>query len=426
MNVPLQARLSTVPASDERTPQESRWFGVARTVSSWPKPAIVGLLLGLVTTGGWVDYLTGVELSVSLLYLIPISIGTWVAGRSTGNLVALASAAVWLGADLLARHPYGHWFLPAWNTLMLAISFLVVVALLASLREANEGLEQTVARRTKALQAENSQRRQAEEELRHALNDVQTAHAELQRTQFQLIEAAKMESVGRLAAGVAHEVKNPLMTLSLGADYFLSRRLDSPEEAQLVEDMKEAVHRASGVINVLLDYARPRPLQRTSGDIHEVIENSLALVRYQLNKQHVTVVREFDTTLPPLLLDRTRIEHVFVNLFLNALQAMPPGGKLTVRSFASTPCGSASGASPSVTVEVDDTGHGIMSENAGKLFEPFFTTKAPGQGTGLGLAIVRRIMEIHGGSIRLNNRQEGGARATLQFNNDSTEPKKKL
>jgi signal transduction histidine kinase len=67
-----------------------------------------------------------------------------------------------------------------------------------------------------------------------------------------------------------------------------------------------------------------------------------------------------------------------------------------------------------------------MSENAGKLFEPFFTTKAPGQGTGLGLAIVRRIMEIHGGSIRLNNRQEGGARATLQFNNDSTEPKKKL
>jgi signal transduction histidine kinase len=306
---------------------------------------------------------------------------------------------------------------------MLAISFLVVVALLASLREANEALEQTVARRTKALQAENSQRRQAEEELRHALNDVQTAHAELQRTQFQLIEAAKMESVGRLAAGVAHEVKNPLMTLSLGADYFLSRRLESPEEAQLVQDMKEAVHRASNVINVLLDYARPRPLQRTSEDIHEVIENSLALVRYQLNKQHVTVVREFDAALPPLLLDRTRIEHMFVNLFLNAMQAMPPGGTLTVRTFPSSPPGSDSDTPAGVIVEVDDTGHGIVSENAGKLFEPFFTTKPPGQGTGLGLAIVRRIMEIHGGSIRLGNRKEGGARATLQFN---TEPKKEL
>jgi signal transduction histidine kinase len=307
--------------------------------------------------------------------------------------------------------------------LTLAISFLVVVALLASLREANEGLEQTVARRTKALQAENAQRRQAEDDLRHALNDVRKAHAELQRTQFQLIESAKMESVGRLAAGVAHEVKNPLMTLSLGADYFLSRKTENPNEAQLAQDMKEAVHRASNVINVLLDYARPRPLKRTSEDLHKVIEDSLALVRHQLNKQHVTVVREFDGALPSLLLDRTRIEHMFVNLFVNALQAMPPGGTLTVRTFASTPFGGVNDAPAGVTVEVDDTGHGIVPENAGKLFEPFFTTKPPGQGTGLGLAIVRRIMEIHGGSARLSNRNEGGARATLQFN---PQPKEKV
>jgi len=134
-----------------------------------------------------------------------------------------------------------------------------------------------------------------------------------------------------------------------------------------------------------------------------------------LNKQHVTVVREFAPTLPRLLLDRTRVEQLFVNLFLNAMQAMPPGGELTVRTFACGFGGSDSFALAGVTVEVDDTGHGIMPENAGKLFEPFFTTKPPGQGTGLGLAIVRRIMEIHGGSIRLSNRKEGGARATLQF-----------
>jgi C4-dicarboxylate-specific signal transduction histidine kinase len=381
---------------------------------------IVGLLLGLVSTVGWVDYLTGVELSVSLLYLIPITLGTWVAGRSMGNVVAFASVGAWLGADLLAGHSYGHWLFPAWNSLTLGISFLVVVALLASLREANEGLEQTVACRTKALQEENAQRRQAEEDLRHALGEVRTAHAELQQTQFQLIEAAKMESVGRLAAGVAHEVKNPLMTLSLGADYFLNRKTDNPDEVQLVLDMKEAVHRASNVINVLLDYARPRPLQPTSVDVHNLIENSLTLVHHQLNKQHVAVVREFAPALPPLLLDRTRIEHVFVNLFLNAMQAMPPGGTLTVRTFASDLVGGGSDAPARVIVEVDDTGHGIMPENAGKLFEPFFTTKPPGQGTGLGLSIVRRIMEIHGASIHMTNRKEGGARATLQFN---TEPK---
>ena len=196
-----------------------------------------------------------------------------------------------------------------------------------------------MTRRTKALQVENAQRRQAEEDLRQALTDVRKAHAELQRTQVQLIEAAKMESAARLAAGVAHEVKNPLMTLSLGVDYFLTHKPENPDQVQLVQDMKEAIHRARNVINVLLDYSRPRPLQLTSEDIHNVIENSLTLVRHQLNKQHVTVVRDFDTTLPSLLLDRTRIEHVFVNLFLNAMQAMPPGGTLTVRTFASGPCG---------------------------------------------------------------------------------------
>jgi two-component system NtrC family sensor kinase len=410
---------------DDRTSQATGGLGFIRAVSSWPKPVIVGLLLLLVVAVGWVDYLTGVELSVSLLYLIPITLGTWITGRSMGNYVAFASVGVWFSADLLAGHNYGHWFLPVWNTVTLAISFLVVVALLASLREANEGLEQTVARRTKALQEENTQRRQAQDELRHALSEVRSTHTELQRTQFQLVESAKMESVARLAAGVAHEVKNPLMTLSLGADYYLNRKSDNPGETQLAQDMKEAVHRASSIINILLDYARPRSLQRTSEEIHKVIENSLLLVRHQLNKQRVTVMREFAPALPPLSLDCTRIEHVFVNLFINAMQAMPPGGTLTVRTSTSDLLGGGRDAPAQVIVEVDDTGHGLMPENASKVFEPFFTTKPPGQGTGLGLAIVRRTMEIHGGSVRLENRKEGGARVTLQFSNNP-EPKKEL
>ena len=134
-----------------------------------------------------------------------------------------------------------------------------------------------------------------------------------------------------------------------------------------------------------------------------------------MNRRRVTLAREFDTTVPLLPLDRTRIEHVFVNLFVNAIQAMPPGGTLTVRTFAAGPLVSDSDFPGGVIVEIDDTGHGIMPQNTGKLFEPFFTTKPPGHGTGLGLAIVRRIMEIHGGSIRLANRKEGGVRATLRF-----------
>lgn len=423
MSVPLQVRLPPVSVNEDPALRGSQWSGFVRTVSAWPMPVILGFLLGLVAAVGCVDYLTGFEVSVSFLYLIPIALGTWIAGRSTGYTIALVSAAVWFVADFLAHHAYGHWYMPVWNTLTLAISFLVVAVLLGSLREINEGLEQIVTCRTRALQAENAQRRQAEEDLSHALSEVRKAHADLQRAQFQLIEAAKMESAARLAAGVAHEVKNPLMTLSLGVDYFLSRSPANVGEAQLVQDMKEAVQRAGSVINVLLDYSRPRPLQRTREDIHNIIENSLLLVRHELNKQHVTVTREFDTTLPSLLLDRTRIEHVLVNLFLNAMEAMPPGGTITVRTLASSPLRGDSDAPAGVIVEIDDTGHGIMPENMGKLFEPFFTTKPPGQGTGLGLAIVHSIMEVHGGSIRLSNLKGGGARATLQFN---TEHKKEL
>src|SRR6185295_16221553 len=123
--------------------------------------------------------------------------------------------------------------------------------------------------------------------------------------------------------------------------------------------------------------------------------------------------------LPSLLLDRARIEHVFVNVFLDVIQAMPPGGTLTVRTFVSSPCFSDNDAPAGVTVEVDDRGNGIIPENARKVLEQFFTTKPPGLGTGLGLAILRRIMQTHGGSIYLSDRNEGGARATLQFN---TEP----
>ena len=129
----------------------------------------------------------------------------------------------------------------------------------------------------------------------------------------------------------------------------------------------------------------------------------------------MTVVRELQPGLPLVLLDRTRIEHALMNLFLNAVQAMPTGGRLTVRTSTSA----ATDVHPAqLIVEVEDTGVGIKAEDLGKLFEPFFTTKAPGQGTGLGLPIVRQIMGIHGGSIDLVNRPEGGVRATLKFNTE--------
>ena len=405
---------------------------ISQQIERWPVPAIMAANVALIVLVGVLDSLVALDVSVTLFYLLPIALGTWFVGRRAGLFLAALSVLAWLTADVFSQPNLGRSLVWIWNSITLGLVFVVVAALLGALKNQNEHLELTVLERTRSLRDEIAERVRAErqlrdsnaaltatrEDLQRSFVELQAAHESLQQTQFQLIESAKMESVGRLAAGVAHEVKNPLMTLSLGADYFLNRKTETPDEATLVQDMKEAIHRASNIINILLDFARPRPLRRTREDINELIENSLTLVRHQLLKARVDVVREFCPEPPPLMLDPTRIQHIFVNLFMNALQAMPEGGTLTVRSSVSPPPSSGHPAAR-LTVEVEDTGSGIPTHQLSNIFEPFFTTKPPGQGTGLGLSIVRKMMEIHGGTICLSNRSEGGVRATLQFNTES-------
>jgi signal transduction histidine kinase len=380
-----------------------------RWLECWPRPWVVAGSLALVAGIGVVDYLTGLELSVTMLYLIPVAVAAWYEGIGLGLVLAGASAAAWLAADWLERGLVDRPWVLAWNTLTLAGIYSVVAVILAALKRNQDGLEATVVRRTTKLREEVGQRRQAEEALRQA-------NEELQRAQLRLIEAAKMEAIGRLAAGVAHEVKNPLMTLSMGTDYFLHRGPAGADEAVLLRDMKEAVHRASNIVNQLLDFSKPRPLQLLPEDINGIIENALGLVRHLLSNNRIQVVRELQPQLPAAPLDRTRVEHALVNLFTNAAHAMPAGGTLTVRSVLEAGGDAAAGAAPRLAVEVEDTGTGIPPEYLSKVFEPFFTTKPTGQGTGLGLAIVHSIVRIHGGAVSLDNRPGGGARATLKFN----------
>jgi PAS domain S-box-containing protein len=274
-----------------------------------------------------------------------------------------------------------------------------------------------------SVQEDITERKQAERQMRQLNEDLVrkqeqllAAMEQLETAQLQRIETAKMEVIGRLAAGVAHEVKNPLTTLSMGADYFLQRKPANADEAALLQDMKEAVHRASNILNAMLDFSKPRPQQRVPADLNLVIENALSLVRHLLTKNHVRVVRELQSSLPTLPLDPTGIEHALVNLFTNAAHAMPNGGTLTVRSVLQAGRDASSGEPSHLTVEVEDTGPGILPEHLPRVFEPFFTTKPASQGTGLGLGIVRKIVQMHGGAVALDNRPGGGARATLRFN----------
>ena len=236
---------------------------------------------------------------------------------------------------------------------------------------------------------------------------------ELKATQLQLIQAAKMESVGRLAASVAHEVKNPLAILLMGVEYLADALRGGSEEVTMtLGQMTEAVRRADAIVRGMLDFSAAGELVLKENGLNAAIEQALLLVSHDLREQRITVERWLAADLPALRMDRPKIEQVFINLFLNAIQAMPDGGQLivtTVRALA--PDGRAQ-----VVAQVEDTGPGIPSELLSKVFDPFFTTKATGKGTGLGLSVSRQIIELHGGRLELANRATRGVRATIVLN----------
>lgn len=278
------------------------------------------------------------------------------------------------------------------------------------------------------LMAANSQLIQAnfelarsEDALRRALEELRASHQRLKTAQLQLIQSEKLECIGTLAAGVAHEVKNPLQTILMGLAY-LNSNLSGPDDTlfMVLSDMREAVKRADAIVRDLLYLSLPRQIEMKEEDINSVIEHSLSFVNFDLTRSRVQVRRELGPGLPPVRLDKQKIEQVFINLFMNAIHAMPEGGDLLLRSrlwlspgdFVNGPSRFQFGG-PAVCVEIEDSGPGIPSEKVESIFKPFFTTKRNGLGTGLGLPVSRQIVELHGGSIFLGPGSLGGARATV-------------
>ena len=287
--------------------------------------------------------------------------------------------------------------------------------------------ESGAVERLVCIRRDITQMKEAEEQLKKtngelslALINLKHASEELRSIQLQLIEAEKMKSIGRLAAGVAHEVKNPLAIITMGVDYLAGMETGDKNVKEILQEMRAAVRRADKVIRGLLDFSAPRQLEVEDEDLADIISHTLMLVRGEMTGQKYKLMSEIQPNLPTLRLDRMKIEQVFINLITNALHAMPDGGALTLRVYTKqltgmgeNLAGTASEAFHAgdqvVVAEIDDTGSGIPEAKLGKIFDPFYTTKPTGKGTGLGLTVTRSIIDLHGGTIEISNRPEGGA-----------------
>jgi signal transduction histidine kinase len=223
-----------------------------------------------------------------------------------------------------------------------------------------------------------------------------------------LLRSEKLATVGRLAAGVAHEIGNPLGAITGYAEVTRSRLLPAadPEVKEGLDRIAAAADRIDRIVRGLLDFARPAPLVLRPTSVAAALDAAMDLARVHPSFRDMEVVVEIPPSLPPALADEGQLCQVFLNLLLNAGDAMDGSGRIRV---------AAQGGTAALEVTLVDSGPGIAAPDLARVFDPFFTTKAPGSGSGLGLAICHSIIESFGGSIDAANAEGGGAAFTLRL-----------
>ena len=242
----------------------------------------------------------------------------------------------------------------------------------------------------------------------HDLREELRMKEELEKTQLQLLQAEKMSSLGKLAAGVAHQLNNPLGGITLFAKLLL-------EEYDLEEGAKEDLQRilrdakrCRDTVKELLEFTRQTRHLMRPHDINRALTRTLFLLESQTLFHNIEIVKDLNASLPLVLVDIQQLYHLFMNIILNAAQAMGGKGTLTVKSLLLE-------KEEQVCIEISDTGPGISKENLPHIFEPFFTTKEEGQGTGLGLSLAYRIVQNHGGHIRAESSPGKGTTFSIEL-----------
>ncbi len=220
----------------------------------------------------------------------------------------------------------------------------------------------------------------------------------------QLQISDKMASIGLLAAGVAHEVNTPLTGISSYTQMLLEGIDPDDPRSLLLQKIERQTFRAAKIVNGLLNLSRPAQSDTGPVDLHKVINDVLSLLEHQFRSSSIQLRKDLAAPSPVVRGIEHKLQQVFLNLCLNARDAMPKGGWLSITTR---------GADGQIIVEVADTGQGISSEQLARIYDPFFTTKPIGQGTGLGLSITYGIVQEHGGTIRCDSTMGQGTRFTL-------------
>ena len=239
-------------------------------------------------------------------------------------------------------------------------------------------------------------------------NKVELRTQELVSMQARVAQSERLASVGMLAAGVAHEINNPLGGILALTSLTLE---DTPTTDQRRENLEEVVRqteRCRDIVKSLLEFSRQSKEGTETVDLNEIARDTYALVGSQSLFFNVAVVMDLDPDLPRIMADRSQMQQVFMNLFVNAAQAMQEEGRITVKSGYSKQDGH-------VVVTVSDTGHGIDKQHIARIFDPFFTTKEDGRGTGLGLSIAYGIVTQHGGTITVDSEPGKGTTFSMRF-----------
>ena len=244
---------------------------------------------------------------------------------------------------------------------------------------------------------------------------------EQEQLQLQLHNSSKLAAIGELAAGVAHEINNPLTGI-LANTMLLKQKPagsdeDSKETRRKLEIIEGEALRAREIVRSLLDFARQSEMQTEPVAVAELVEHTLQLLKYEINKSQVAINKRFDEDLAHVVIDANQMKQVFLNIVHNAIQSMPSGGRLHIIAM------NKEGNRECQIVEITftDTGHGIDDESLERVFDPFFTTKVAGEGTGLGLSVSQRIVHDHGGNIRVQS--EAGKGSTFTIELPATSPK---